>query len=102
MQQREEHTKNMSMAFQRQSTESSLSSTGDSKRLIVLASVCVTVRVSTAGTKHHDQKVSWDKKRVYLAYSSALLSITDGRQGRNSNRAAFWRQELIRGHEKKL
>ena len=35
------------------------------------------------------------EERVYLAYTSALLFITKGSQDRNSNRAAFWRQELM-------
>ena len=35
------------------------------------------------------------EERVYLAYTSALLFITEGSQDRNSNRAGTWRQELM-------
>ena len=33
--------------------------------------------------------------RVYLAYTSILLFITEGSQDRNSNKAGTWRQELM-------
>jgi hypothetical protein len=33
--------------------------------------------------------------RVYLAYTSASLFITEGNHGRNSDRAGTWRQELM-------
>ena len=35
------------------------------------------------------------KERVYLAYISMLLFITEGSQGRNSNRGGTWMQELM-------
>ena len=35
------------------------------------------------------------EERVYVAYTSALLFITEGSQDRNSNRAGTWRQELM-------
>jgi hypothetical protein len=34
-------------------------------------------------------------ERVYLAYASILLFITEGSQDRNSNAAESWRQELM-------
>jgi hypothetical protein len=44
--------------------------------------------------QHEDQK-QIGKKRVYLAYSSTLLFIIEGRQDRNSNRAGTWRKKLM-------
>ena len=35
------------------------------------------------------------EERVCLAYTSTILFIREGSQGRNSNRAGIWRQELI-------
>jgi hypothetical protein len=35
------------------------------------------------------------EERVYSAYTSTLLFITKGSQGRNSHRAGTWRQELM-------
>jgi hypothetical protein len=35
------------------------------------------------------------KERVYSAYISIKLFITEGSQDRNSNRAGTWRQELM-------
>ena len=37
------------------------------------------------------------EEKVYLAYTSTLLFITEGSQDRNSNRAGTWRQELMEG-----
>jgi hypothetical protein len=53
------------------------------------------VRISIAAIKHHDKKASWGG-RVYLAYTSKLLFITDGSWVGNSNGAGTWRQELTR------
>ena len=39
--------------------------------------IIVLFRVSIAAMKHHNQKASWEK-RVYLAYASVLLVITEG------------------------
>jgi hypothetical protein len=39
-------------------------------------------------------KATW-KERIYLAYMSILLFIIKENQGRNSNRAGTWRQELM-------
>jgi hypothetical protein len=52
------------------------------------------LRVSFAAMKCHDQKAGW-KERIYLAYTSVSEFIIEGNQGRNSNRAGTWRQELI-------
>ena len=52
------------------------------------------LRVSFAAMKCHDQKAGW-KERIYLAYTSVSQFIIEGSQGRNSNRAGTWRQELI-------
>ena len=35
------------------------------------------------------------EERVYSAYTSTALFITEGSQNRNSSRAGNWRQELI-------
>jgi hypothetical protein len=35
------------------------------------------------------------EERVYSAYTSILLFITEGSQGRNSNRAGSWRQKRM-------
>jgi hypothetical protein len=35
------------------------------------------------------------EEKVYLAYTSISLFITEGSQDRNSSRAGIWRQELI-------
>lgn len=35
------------------------------------------------------------EERIYLAYTFLLLFIIEGSQGRNSNTAGFWRQELM-------
>jgi hypothetical protein len=35
------------------------------------------------------------EERVYLAYTSILLFITEGSQDRNSSRAGTWRQKLM-------
>jgi hypothetical protein len=53
----------------------------------------VLVRVTIAMMKHHDQKQLGEEK-VYLAYTSTLLSIIEGSQDRNSNRPRTWSQEL--------
>jgi hypothetical protein len=44
--------------------------------------------------KLHSQK-KLEEERMYLAYISILLFITEGNQDRNSNRAGTWRQELM-------
>jgi hypothetical protein len=50
--------------------------------------------VNIAVLKCHDQKQVVEK-RVYVAYTSTLYSITEISQGRNSSRAGTWRQELM-------
>jgi hypothetical protein len=35
------------------------------------------------------------KERIYSAYISTLLFITEGSQDKNSHRAGTWREELI-------
>lgn len=59
--------------------------------MIMLISQCspwflLTGVVSVLAMKHHNQKQAGEEK-VYLAYMSALLFITEGKQDRNSNRA---------------
>ena len=49
--------------------------------------VCITLK------KHHDHKASWEE-RVYLAYTSTSLFITDGNQDSKSSRAGNLRQAL--------
>jgi hypothetical protein len=44
--------------------------------------------------KHQNQK-QLGEEGVYLAYNSTSLFTTEGRQGRNSNRAGTWRLELM-------
>jgi hypothetical protein len=44
-------------------------------------------------TKHHDQEV--EKKRVYSAYTSTLLFITEESQDWNSHRIGTWRIEMM-------
>jgi hypothetical protein len=34
-------------------------------------------------------------EKVHLAYTSILLFITKGSEGKNTNRVGTWRQELI-------
>ena len=63
---------------------------GEMPRLMV----GVSIRVSVAAIKDHDQKANWEE-RVYLAYTSTLLFITEESQDRNSNRAGSWREELM-------
>jgi hypothetical protein len=46
--------------------------------------------------KHHDQK-KVEEEWIYLAYGSTLLFITEGSQGKNSNKTGTWRQGLIPG-----
>ena len=53
----------------------------------------VIVKVTIALIKHHQQK-QLVEERIYLAYASTSLFITEGNQDRNSNRAGTWRQEL--------
>jgi hypothetical protein len=53
------------------------------------------VRVSIAVIKHHDQKKQLGEERVYFPDASTIQSITERSQGRNSNRAGTWRQELM-------
>ena len=36
------------------------------------------------------------EERVYLAYTSTLLFITEGSQDRDSNKVGTWRQEKIK------
>jgi len=43
--------------------------------------------------KHHDQK-QVGEVRIYLTYTFASWSITEGTQDRNTTRAGTWRQEL--------
>jgi hypothetical protein len=52
------------------------------------------LRVTIAGMKHHDQKGVGEEK-AYSAYTSISLFIIEGSQGRNSNGAGAWRQELM-------
>ena len=40
-------------------------------------------------------KMQVGEERVYLAYTSVLLFIIKGSQGKDSNRAGTWRQELM-------
>lgn len=54
----------------------------------------VLVTVPTAMKKHHDQK-QHEEERVYSAYASTSLSIVEGSQNRNSDRAGTWKQELM-------
>ena len=54
----------------------------------------VLLGVSDAVMEHHDQK-QLGKERVYLAYPSTSLFVTEGGQDRNSNRTGTWRQELM-------
>jgi hypothetical protein len=51
-------------------------------------------RVSSSAMKHHDQK-QVGKERVYSVYTSTLLFIIEGNQGKNLNRAGTWKQELM-------
>ena len=48
--------------------------------------LAVFVRISTKIMKHHDQNQVVEE-RVYLAYTSTALFITEGSQNRNSNMA---------------
>lgn len=45
-----------------------------------LSMMSALVRVSIAATKHRDGKASWEK-RVYSAYASAAVFITEVRAG---------------------
>jgi hypothetical protein len=51
-------------------------------------------RVAIAVMKHPGQS-NYGEKRVYLAYTSIILYIIEGRQNRNSNREGSWRQALM-------
>jgi hypothetical protein len=55
---------------------------------------CVLVRVTSAMMKHHYQKQA-EEERVYLAYTSISLFITEESQDRSSNMAGSWRQKLM-------
>jgi hypothetical protein len=44
--------------------------------------------------EHHDPKQRGEG-RVYLAYISTSLFITEGSQDRNSSKEGTWRQELM-------
>ena len=59
-----------------------------------LHKMIVLLVVTTAVMKHHDQK-QLREERIYLAYSSTSLFITEGSQDRNSHRSGTWRQELM-------
>jgi hypothetical protein len=52
------------------------------------------LRVTIAVMKHHNQKQT-KKARVNLVYTSRSQSITEGSQGRKSNRAGTCEQELM-------
>ena len=67
---------------------------GLSKPTVTMTSVLV--RISIAVMNRHDQsKLGGGGQRVPLAYTSTSLFIMERSQGRNSNRAGTWRQELI-------
>ena len=53
----------------------------------------VFVRAIIAVMKHKDQK-QVGEERVYFAYDFMALFIPEGSQGRNSNGAETWKQEL--------
>ena len=59
-------------------------------KLKSLGCSCVLVKVTIALMKHHEQKQVVEEM-VYWAYRS----ISGGCQGRNSNKAGTWRQELM-------
>jgi hypothetical protein len=54
----------------------------------------VLVTVSIAAQNIMTKKQAGEE-RVYSAYTSTLLFITKGSQGRNSHREGIWRQELM-------
>ena len=51
-------------------------------------------KVTIALRGHQDPKQTGEE-RVCLVYASTSLFITEESQGRNSNRAGTWRQELM-------
>ena len=61
--------------------------------LAYTALIVVKVRVFIAAMKQYDQKQAREEG-VHLTYTN-ILFILKGSQGRNSNRAGTWRQELM-------